>query len=206
MGLGLCSDFRREPHKLWPPANAPDEMQAKELTVFNEKRESSIEKRDSSGNNVQAYKSAVLKLETSNSVASYNIATEEASNVKVLIPEAKLHISELDSRNPVSIDGNGQLVNLTSGTGAQIKKRDSEERDSLTPIGVKEEVRSLVISPTYQSGKENPATFSRGSSVRQPTNSELRELGLIGANSSLILISPKGCSSAEPQQKESLAE
>jgi len=194
MGLGICSDLRVEPHKLYSPGlSSPEEELGKELTIFNEKRESSIEQRDSRGNNVQTYNNDVFKLETSNPVAcSTYIATDETSNWKVLLPKSKQHLSKSGTRDSISVD-DGQLDSL-------VERDLSKAEDILTPVGAKEEIRFSGLSPYQSSTDDGNSESSLGSSVRKTSEGELRKLGLLGAHSSLIIRSPAG-SSTQNQQK-----
>jgi len=193
MGLGICSDLRVEPHRLCNPGlSSPEEELGKELTIFNEKRESSIEQRDSRGNNVQTYND-VFKLETSNPVAcSTYIATDETSNCKVVLPKSKEHLSKSGTRESISVD-DGQLDSL-------VERDLSKVEDILTPVGAKEEIRFSGLSPYQSSTDDGNSESSLGSSVRKISEGELLKLGLLGAHSSLVIRSPAG-SSTQNQQK-----
>lgn len=192
MGLGICSDLRGEPHKLCDPGlSSPEEELGQELTIFNEKRESSIEQRDSRGNNLQTYNNDVLNLETSNPVAcSTIVATDETSNRKELLLKSKQHRSKSGTRNSISVD-DGQLDSL-------VERDLSKAEDILSPEIAKEGIRFSGLS--YQSSTDDDnRESSLGSSVRKTSDGELRKLGLLGAHSSLK-ISP-GRSSADNLQK-----
>jgi len=195
MGLCHCTDRRREPHKFRAAnLNATDWEQDKEKTMFNEKRDSCTELRESRRSILQTYNNDVLRLETSNSVAcSKYIATDEANNLKLLLPKEKLHLSMSGERNSISIDGTGQLLGLTSQLSGKVMKRDlSKAGDNLKPTGVKGEVEFPSSSNSHHSGTEydNSEDFQLSleiatseSSVRNTTEKELLELGLLGAHS-----------------------
>jgi len=196
MGLGICSDLRGEPHKLCNHGlSFPEEELGQELTIFNEKRESSIEQRDSRGNNLQTYNNDVLKLETSNPVAcSTIVATDETSDRKVLLLKSKQHQSKSGTRNSISVD-DGQLNSL-------VERDFSKAEDILSPVGAKEGIRFSSLSLYQSSTDDDNHECSLGSSVRKTSEGELRKLGLLGAHSSLKMSSPEG-SSIEHLQKVS---
>jgi len=195
MGLGICSDLRGEPHKLFALGlSSPEEELGKELTIFNDKRESIIEQRDSKGNDLQRYHNDVLNLEVSSPVAcSTYIATDETSNRKVLSPKSKSHLSKSGTRNSISIDDDQFTF---------VERDLSKAEDSFTPVGAKEEVRFCGISLRFPSSTdEESRETSLGSSVRKTSVGELVKLELLGAHSSLKN-SPER-SSTENQQKVS---
>lgn len=197
MGIGICSDIRPQPHKLCTQGlNSPDDEQGKELTRIFDEKESSQQKRDSSESNMLTCNNYVFKLETSNSVACFTYTpTDWASNREVLTPESKQHISKSSARNSISVE-HGELE---SSTVTQLSK----PRDILTPMGAKEEIRFSGLSIPCQSGMDDDS--SPGSSVRKTSEGKLRELGILGAYSSLQMSSSER-SSAENQHKVPLIE